>query len=561
MKIIIKNPSPNDERKTKWGDYHFGRSLTKYLERKGCSVRTDYLAEWSRSNRGADAVIVLRGKYRYEPVDDGMIILWCLSHPGTVTKGECDTYDAVCVGSSTHETMLRKTVASPVFPLLQCTDDEEFKEAPLTDRRNLVFVGNTRGVRRQCVDWALDYGLPLQIYGRGWADFGQEEYVAASYIPNERLPDLYAQARATLNDHWNDMRGYGYVNNRIFDALAAGLPIISDEFAELRAVCEDGILYYRDRQSFDLAAERLLLGYPLVARGANELWSHIRSQFTFESRASFILNLIRELKSKRHAPKRKPAAPVARKVLASGSDDPFHALDLKGIEQLRIGEPDKKFCPACGHLADGFAPGGAQQRLNTKCRHCGALERHRLFWVYFTNELWPKLPNGTKQVLHIAPEKQIGSLLSMHPDISYLSGDLESRDAMARLDLTQLELPEKRFHLVLCSHVLERIPDDEKAMREMYRVTAPGGYVIIQVPLYGPTTYEDPSIVTYEERLRAFGQRDHVRKYGEDIVIRLGKAGFVVVARQTVELVPPDLKDFMGLRNQIIMECQRPIKA
>ena len=152
-------------------------------------------------------------------------------------------------------------------------------------------------------------------------------------------------------------------------------------------------------------------------------------------------------------------------------------------------------------------------------------------------------------------------LLSMHPDISYLSGDLESPDAMVRLDLTQIELPDRRFDLVLCSHVLEHIPDDEKAMREMYRVTKPGGPAIIQVPLYGPTTYEDSSILTEEGRQKAFGQRDHVRKYGEDIVARLERAGFAVVAQRPVELVPPDLRDFMGLKNQIILECRRPGEA
>ncbi len=82
---------------------------------------------------------------------------------------------------------------------------------------------------------------------------------------------------------------------------------------------------------------------------------------------------------------------------------------------------------------------------------------------------------------------------------------------------------------VYCNHVMEHVSDDLQAMREIYRVLKPGGWGIIQVPLFYPLpeiTYEDNSIVKLAEREEAFGQDDHVRLYGKDYLSRLQSAGF-----------------------------------
>jgi SAM-dependent methyltransferase len=131
------------------------------------------------------------------------------------------------------------------------------------------------------------------------------------------------------------------------------------------------------------------------------------------------------------------------------------------------------------------------------------------------------------QTLHIAPEPSITPWLkSISAD--YLSVDLEPGQAMRVMDLTDLSLADGSQSLVFCSHVLEHIPDDASAMREMRRVLRPGGFAVIQVPIEGDVTDEDPTVTDPEERLRRFGQRDHVRVYGLDIVGRLAVAGFQV---------------------------------
>jgi SAM-dependent methyltransferase len=118
------------------------------------------------------------------------------------------------------------------------------------------------------------------------------------------------------------------------------------------------------------------------------------------------------------------------------------------------------------------------------------------------------------------------------PGLDYLSADLDSPHAMAHMDITALDCEAESFDTVYCSHVLEHVPDDRKAMAEIHRVLRPGGWALVQVPLSTDVTREDLSITDPRERLRLYGQRDHVRFYGLDIVERLEAAGFAV---QTVK--------------------------
>jgi predicted SAM-dependent methyltransferase len=107
---------------------------------------------------------------------------------------------------------------------------------------------------------------------------------------------------------------------------------------------------------------------------------------------------------------------------------------------------------------------------------------------------------------------------------------------MQKMDLTDLKLPDQSQSLVFCSHVLEHIPEDIKAMSEIHRVLKVGGTAIIQVPIWRKTTYEDFSITSKEGRLKAFMQEDHVRLYGLDIVDRLESVGFKVVVEDVNNL-------------------------
>ncbi len=138
-------------------------------------------------------------------------------------------------------------------------------------------------------------------------------------------------------------------------------------------------------------------------------------------------------------------------------------------------------------------------------------------------------------MLHIAPELQLSRLFRAQPSLDYLSADLKSPRAMVKMDITDIPYPDHTFDVIYCSHVLEHVPDDRKAMRELHRVLKPGGWAILQVPITAKATVEDPAVTDPQERLRLYGQIDHVRRYGPDYKDRLVEAGFGVILEQFVQ--------------------------
>jgi hypothetical protein len=187
---------------------------------------------------------------------------------------------------------------------------------------------------------------------------------------------------------------------------------------------------------------------------------------------------------------------------------------------------DAVLCPICDHRFDRFKHDW--NRPNALCWRCGSHERHRAQWLVLTG---PRgLLCGARSLLHFAPEWALRHRLRQLGGLRYVTADLHDEDVDLRLDLTALDLPDASFDAVLCSHVLEHIEDDAAAMRELARVTAPGGWCLVMVPLdlTRRRTYEDPAITAPEERVRAFLQHDHVRLYAPDIGDRLRAAGFAV---------------------------------
>ena len=187
-------------------------------------------------------------------------------------------------------------------------------------------------------------------------------------------------------------------------------------------------------------------------------------------------------------------------------------------------------CPVCQKHFRTFLPYGyVNQRENVLCPYDLTLERHRLMWLYLKNES-VFFTKSNLDVLHIAPEQCFYKLFKNQNNINYLTGDLESPLADLHFDLHNIPLQENKFDIVFCNHVLEHVTDAKKCMSELYRVMKPGGFGIFQVPqdFTREVTYEDPSIVTPEEREKHFWQYDHVRLFGLDYPDWLRSVGFIV---------------------------------
>lgn len=213
-------------------------------------------------------------------------------------------------------------------------------------------------------------------------------------------------------------------------------------------------------------------------------------------------------------------------------------------------------CPVCARELAGFQPAG--QRANAICPGCSSRERHRALWLLLEER--PELIAGARSLLHFAPEEFLRERLAALPGLRYITGDLDPSRGDLPLDLMDLKLPDDAFDAVLCSHVLEHVPDDRRAMGELYRVLRPGGWVVVMVPLdvWRAETYEDPSIIDPQERLRAFRQEDHVRLYSPDIAERLRHAGFEVEEVAVAESVGPERARRHGLlRSDHVFICRK----
>ncbi|WP_435412391.1 class I SAM-dependent methyltransferase [Psychroserpens mesophilus] len=185
--------------------------------------------------------------------------------------------------------------------------------------------------------------------------------------------------------------------------------------------------------------------------------------------------------------------------------------------------------PIDGKSFRNFLPYGyGNQRNNVLSPSTLSLERHRLLWLYLKNET--DFFSAEKKVLHFAPEQCFLKRFRNLNNIEYTTTDLESPIADVKADICNLPFDDESYDVILCNHVLEHIPDDTKAMQELYRVMKPGGYGIFQIPqdLSREKTFEDDSITDKDERAKIFGQYDHVRVYGRDYFDKLRSIGFQV---------------------------------
>lgn len=223
------------------------------------------------------------------------------------------------------------------------------------------------------------------------------------------------------------------------------------------------------------------------------------------------------------------------------------ARKLRTLYRILKYRGDEFQCPYCNYSSSGhYQIGlphkaiiehniiGAGQR-NGGCYKCDSIDRERLLFAYLDSELNVFNNNKSYSILHLAPEWRLSEKFLKYKYKQYICTDkfmpgYHYPKHTIDMDIMDIKFNENTFDLVLCNHVLEHIPDDIAAMRELYRVLKPNGTAILQVPISSTLmkTFEDTNIKTDEEREKIYGQYDHVRIYGQDYVNRLESVGFKV---------------------------------
>ena len=251
MKLFNRKPqwsivtsAPKGEAGKQWGDYWFATDLALALIAEGVDAKVVSRAGANSEKRNADdVVVVLRGLRRVVPSNTSATwMLWVISHPELVEPGEAAQYSRAFAASNYWSP---DPEIGEFTPLLQATNTSRFTPSASTEKSGVLFVGSTRGEFRPIVRDALAAGIPLEVYGVGWEKFLTPDQITGEFLPNDELPNAYANSAIVLNDHHREMAELGFLSNRLFDSVAAGARVVSDPAMGISDVFGSSVVTYQ----------------------------------------------------------------------------------------------------------------------------------------------------------------------------------------------------------------------------------------------------------------------------------------------------------------------------
>jgi GT2 family glycosyltransferase/glycosyltransferase involved in cell wall biosynthesis len=288
--------SPAGRRGARWGDTSVAATLRQELRAHGTVVRVLHRPDWGGPvDRAADVVVTLKGRGVAPPAaPDQRTVVWIISHPSEVAPGELDAADLVLAGSVPLADHLRRATATPVHVLPQAVDARRFVAGPRDPARTtrLLFLGNSRSVPRPAVMAAVRAGLPLTLVGAGWHRFVPAGLVRATAVPADELPAWYRSADVVLNDHWDEMRAWGLVSNRVLEVLACGGCIVSDALPGLDALVDGAVPTFDDADGLVPVVSALLADPERRAELAARGRAAVLAAHTWEHRAATLVALV-----------------------------------------------------------------------------------------------------------------------------------------------------------------------------------------------------------------------------------------------------------------------------
>lgn len=275
-----------------WGDWHLAQALADALGRLGHPARVQAQDQVdSLAGRACHVHVVVRGLAPVRATPGQHHVLWVISHPEDVEDAECDAADLVLVASPRFAAHLRTRTTTPVEVMHQATDPHHFRPAPDDPRfaHDLTVVARSRDVVRPAVADALAAGLRPAVYGGGWEGLVPPGVVVADHVDHADLPAVYASARVVLNDHWDTMRTWGFVSNRIFDVAACETAVVSDPLPELVDLFGDLVPVWTGPAELRRVVDRLLADPDATATRARDLRRRVLDGHTFDHRAQQLL--------------------------------------------------------------------------------------------------------------------------------------------------------------------------------------------------------------------------------------------------------------------------------
>jgi spore maturation protein CgeB len=244
--------------------------------------------------RASDVHVVVRGLRSVRRTPGQAHVLWVISHPEHVSARECDDADLVLVASTRFADELQTRTRTPVEVMLQATDIERFNPRVPDPHHthDVAVVAKSRDVFRPAVEAAIEAGLRPAIYGSGWERFVDTDLLVTDYVANDELPVVYSSVGVLLTDHWESMNAWGFVSNRLFDALACETTVISEDLPEVDELFEGTVLTFRNAADLRAVVDAALTDRPAARARAAHGRALVVERHTFDHRAAQFLDAL-----------------------------------------------------------------------------------------------------------------------------------------------------------------------------------------------------------------------------------------------------------------------------
>jgi GT2 family glycosyltransferase len=291
----VRIGAPPGRRGLRWGDVTVARAICDELRAHGIVARVTTIDGWgSGFDATADVTVHLKGRGVAPTADGQCNVVWIMSHPSELAPGELDRADLVLAGSSMLRERLARLTPTPSYVLPQAADVRSLLSSPtgVAPASRVLFIGNTRSASRPVVVGALQSGLPVTLVGSGWERYADAGRVLRRSVPYEALGDWYRSAEIVLNDHWDDMARWGLVSNRVFDALACGACVVSDEVPGMSELLDDAVVTVRDAADVGPTVRALLDDPDARASRAERGRRVVLAAHTWEHRATELVRLV-----------------------------------------------------------------------------------------------------------------------------------------------------------------------------------------------------------------------------------------------------------------------------
>lgn len=293
--VVVRTGAPNRREARNWGDTFYADALVAELRAAGHRAAMQTLDEWeSRRGRGFDVSLHLKGRSRCPRSEGQVHAVWVISHPDEVDPNELEVADVAFVASPLLAEHLRERVPhTPIHVLLQATDQRRFRPRTAESQwaHDVVFVGNSRFSDRPLVLAAAEADVGLVVHGANWERYLTPGTLGERFVPNDLVPVVYSSAKVVLNDHWGDMRRWGLVSNRVFDALACGACLVSDDVPGLDELFGDAVAT-ADPSSVGGTLRELLADPERRARMGRRGSALVLDSHTFQHRIDTLLDVV-----------------------------------------------------------------------------------------------------------------------------------------------------------------------------------------------------------------------------------------------------------------------------